>query len=431
MVMFLNSRLNYHFTPTPTTIFHLYLFTFLSISHFPINYYAFNITEILSHYPDLSDFTALLTTTGVSAAVDHFSSVTILAVPNTYLRSSPITLLSSSLSPNTLSDVIRYHVLLQYLTWSDLRRIQQPGSLITTLLQTTGRVPDNLGSLNATFNATNGVVSFHPPNNNTVSTTVISLLKTVPYNLSILTVDSLLFPYDFDLTASETRPQSPQPPKTNITAALINGHDFNVATSMLIASGVVSEFEKDEEGAGITLFIPTDLAFSNLPSAVNLQELPADEKSLVLKFHVLHSYYTLGSLESIVNPAQPTLATEDNGAGSFTLNISRVNGSVSINTGLVQAEITQTAFDEKPVAIFGVSNVFLPEEVFGKGSKVSLGGRPIVAAQPPDIGPGPVSEPDGPTRLVSPSVSKGIGVADAVVILSCIGGGLIFYGLMV
>ena len=187
---------------------------------------------------------------------------------------------------------------------------------------------------------------------------------------------------------------------------------------MLLASGVVEEFEADEGGAGITLFVPTDEAFANLPATIQLPSLPAEMKSLVLKFHVLHSYYPLGSLESIVNPVQPTLATEDSGAGSFTLNISRVNGSVAINTGIVQAVVTQTVFDQNPVAIFGVSNVLLPREIFGKGEGASLGGSrtgksggPVMGAQPPEIGTAPETSPDagfvGPNHLSSPPGFRG------------------------
>ncbi|KNA15653.1 hypothetical protein SOVF_096240 [Spinacia oleracea] len=409
--------------PNPPLISHLTLTTLLIyslLSTFFLPIYTFNITQILSHYPDLSDFTSLLTTAGISDDLNRRTSLTILAVPNSYLRS---TANFPAESPSTLADVIRYHILLQYLTFADLRRIQSAGTLVTTLLQTTGRAPDNLGSLNATFNPSNGGVSFHPPNNNSVSCNILSLLKTVPYNLSIFTVDSLLVPYGFDLMASETRPP---PPGLNITKALFDGHDFNVAASMLLASGVVQEFEDDEGGAGITLFVPTDEAFANLPPKVQLQALSADRKALVLKFHVLHSYYPLGSLESIVNPVQPTLATEDNGAGSFTLNISRVNGSVAINTGILQAVVTRTVFDQNPVAIFGVSNVLLPKEIFGDSKDVnlrsgggSLSGPYMGAAQPPFIGPAPESSPGdgygGPSHLSSPpgfregNASEGLG----------------------
>lgn len=202
---------------------------------------------------------------------------------------------------------------------------------------------------------------------------------------------------------SESRP----PLGLNITKALLDGHNFFVAASMLSASGVVDEFEADERGAGITLFIPTDSAFADLPASVSLQSLPAEKKAVVLKFHVLHSYYPLGSLESIVNPVQPTLATEATGAGSYTLNISRVNGSLAIDTGIVQASVTQTVFDQNPVAIFGVSKVLLPREIFGKNavSTSKPENEVMGSAQPPDISLSPESSAgydEQPSLLSSP-----------------------------
>ncbi|XP_074295090.1 fasciclin-like arabinogalactan protein 4 [Silene latifolia] len=397
--------------PKPTQISHftpIYVFLlFFFHLHYPI--YSLNITQILSNYPNLSKFTALLTATGISNDINNLTNVTILAVPNTYLPPT---------SPSSLPDVIRCHVLLQYLTWPDLR--EPHPTLIPTLLK----------PLNVTFNDSTDAVSFHVANNNSSSSNVLTFVETVPFRVSVLTVDSLLNPTGFDLTASNM--PAPSEVKVNITDALINGHNFNVAASMITASGVVSEFERDEDGAGITFFVPTDVAFANLPPRVELQALPADKKYLVLKFHVLHSYYPLGSLELIVNPAQPTLATEANGAGSFTLGISRVNGSVLINTGVSQAVVTQTVFDQKPVAIFGVSNVLLPKEIFGKGGEVDLGGgnKPVHTAQPPDIGTEPESRPyvevGGPSHapLVSAAAAAECGqggdVGRWVVILSCI-----------
>lgn len=208
--------------------------------------------------------------------------------------------------------------------------------------------------------------------------------------------------------ASETRP----PLGMNVTKTLIDGHDFNVAAAMLAAAGVVSEFEADEGGAGITMFVPTDEAFADLPPSVQFQSLPADKKAVVLKFHVLHSYYPLGSLESIVNPVQPTLATEQNGAGSFTLNISRVNGSVGINTGIIQASVTQTVFDQNPVSIFGISKVLLPREFFGR-NPIELN-KPAAGAPPPDIALSPDSSGQ-PSHLSAAAPGVGGAVAEASV----------------
>lgn len=269
---------------------------------------------------------------------------------------------------------------------------------MTTLFQTTGRASSNSGTVNITRNPITNAITIH---SSTSNATILSPVKTLPYNISIFSINSFLIPSDINLMASETRP----PLGLNITRALLDGHNFNVAASMLMASGVEQEFEEDEGGAGITLFVPTDDAFSDLPSRLKFQSLPADRKATVLRFHVLHSYYPLGSLESIVNPMNPTLATESKGAGSFTLNISRVNGSVAIDSGIVLATVTQTVFDQNPVAIFGISKVLLPREYFGSNpielNKPSGGGL----AQPPDISISPVTSPglDGPpSHLSSP-----------------------------
>ncbi|KAM3381097.1 fasciclin-like arabinogalactan protein 4 [Capsicum galapagoense] len=372
-----------HFTP----ITFLY-FLLLSTSHIPI--LAINITHILSTYPELSGFNQLLSTTAVAADLNERSSVTLLSVPNTFLNNSDV--LNNPTPPSSSTntgDILRYHVLLEYFSWPDLRRIPPTGKLVTTLFQTTGRAPNNYGSVNITRDPITQSITVHSSNS---KATIISSVKTIPYNLSIFTIDSVLVPNGGNLIASETRPLL----DLNITKTLIDGHNFNVAASMLTASGVEEEFEEDERGAGITLFIPTDEAFSDLSSSSIFQSLPAEKKADVLRFHVLHSYYPLGSLQSIVNPVQPTLATEQNGAGSFTLNISRLNGDVSIDTGIVQARITRTVFDQNPVAIFGVSSVLLPKEFFDKTSagvnKPSVEVPPL--ANPPMISISPVNSPE-------------------------------------
>lgn len=374
-----------HFTPI--TLFYLLL------SSCPI--LAINITNLLSPYPDLSDFSNLLLTTSVATDLTHRSSLTLLAVPNSYLRSSD---LIHHPTATNLADVLRYHILLQYLSQPDIALIPTTGKLITTLYQTTGRATGNFGSVNITRNPTTNTISILSPATYSPSNaTIISLIKTLPYNVSIFAVNSLIIPYGFDLAASETRP----PLGLNITKALLDGHNFNVAASMLIASGVVDEFQADEGGAGITLFVPTDESFADLPATARFQSLPAEKKAVVLKFHVLHSYYPLGSLQSIVNPVQPTLATEDMGAGSFTLNISKINGSLAIDSGIVSASVTQTVFDQNPVAIFGVSRVLLPREIFGNERIVPT--KPSNSAMAPYFSPSPRTSPglNGPSSHLS------------------------------
>jgi hypothetical protein len=80
-------------------------------------------------------------------------------------------------------------------------------------------------------------------------------------------------------------------------------------------------------------------------------------------------------------------------------NITRVNGSIAIDTGIVQASITRTVFDQNPVAVFAVSKVLLPKEMFGRGDSGNTAmAPPSVAMAPRDAG----SEKTPQTRLSSP-----------------------------
>ncbi|KAJ3695264.1 hypothetical protein LUZ60_000641 [Juncus effusus] len=381
---------------------------------------SIHISSILSSYPDLSTFSRLLSSTSIPSELSSRSSLTLLAVPNKFL-------LRSSSSPSSdISDVLRYHILLDYLSESDLRHLPSHGKLVTTLYQTTGRASSIYGSLNLTSTPFSTVASspapFSPSN-----ATVLAQVAAFPYNLSILAVDSLLVPFGFDLAASETSP--PSSPAVNITKVLLDAHDFNVAASMLEASGVSTEFEGYEHGVGITVFVPTDLAFASGEENSKFRSLPADKKALILKSHALHSYYPLGSLQSIVNPAQPTVATEDTKAGLYTLNITRINGSVSIGTGLIQASITRTVFDQNPVAVFAVSKVLLPKEIFGPGGA----GRVELAGVAPNVAAPPAAGPDSDKRgyIVSAGNHGGFGALGLIwrVGLICLcHSGMIFRG---
>jgi uncharacterized surface protein with fasciclin (FAS1) repeats len=371
---------------------------------------AVNVTGVLSAFPDLSDFTRLLASSPVLAELAGRSSLTLLAVPNGNLPQSPSAFAAASGAD--LADVLRYHVLLEYLAPADLRRLPASGKLVTTLFQTTGRAPADLGAVNVTAAGASLAVVLSPAPFPGSNATVLGAVTAVPYNLSVLAVSGLIVPTGFDLAASESR----SPAAVNITRVLADARAFNVAASMLEASGVAAEFEDDERGAGITVFAPTDDAFASLPAGDRLQSLPADRKAVVLRFHVLHSYYPLGSLESIVNPVQPTLATEFSNAGRFTLNITRANGSVAIDTGVVQATITRTVFDQNPVAVFAVSKVLLPKEMFtrtaGGGGDSSIVAATAAASSPPPAATAPEASESArtpPTKLSSPPALRGGG----------------------
>lgn len=158
---------------------------------------------------------------------------------------------------------------------------------MTTLFQTTSRAPFDLGVGN--LMAAGSAIFVRSPALSTPGSnaTELGAVTREPYNTSVLAVGCLIVPSGFDITASgsESRPS----PVVNITDA----RGFNVAASMLEASGVADDFEAEERGAGITIFVPTDDALAALPATDRLQSLPSDCKAVVL-----HSYHPLGSLSS-------------------------------------------------------------------------------------------------------------------------------------
>jgi hypothetical protein len=56
------------------------------------------------------------------------------------------------------------------------------------------------------------------------------------------------------------------------------------------------------------------------------------------------------------------------GQGTFLLNISDINGTFQIDTGIVRVIITWTVYNHEPNVIYAVSKVLLPHELFRSGS---------------------------------------------------------------
>jgi uncharacterized surface protein with fasciclin (FAS1) repeats len=162
---------------------------------------------------------------------------------------------------------------------------------------------------------------------------------------------------------------SPKPSYSlDIIKTLTAHHEFNIIASMLQASGVNNYLEANlKMGSSFTLFLPIDNAFVDLPRSVAL--LASDKKILLLKGHILTVFYPLNLLQTSNIPEQLTLAS-DVVSFAFILNISSVNRTVYLRTGVVEAVITKTVFDEHPTSIFGISKVLLPKEFYGKNPRV-------------------------------------------------------------
>ncbi|OIW20731.1 hypothetical protein TanjilG_21794 [Lupinus angustifolius] len=151
----------------------------------------------------------------------------------------------------------------------------------------------------------------------------------------------------------------------DIPKVLTDNHDYNVFASFLSASGVIEDFNKAQGDAGITILVPSDAAFGKLPESLKIETLPADKRALVIKFHGIHSYYAQDVMKILQNSFQPTLATEVTSATSFRFSLSQSQGNAAIQTGIGNsAVVLNTIYDQKPVAIYSISDVLLPKEIF-------------------------------------------------------------------
>ncbi|OIW20733.1 hypothetical protein TanjilG_21796 [Lupinus angustifolius] len=145
----------------------------------------------------------------------------------------------------------------------------------------------------------------------------------------------------------------------------MDNHYYNVFASLLSVPGVIEVFNNAQGGAGITIFVPSDASFRRLPQSLKIETLPADKRGLVIKFHAIHSYYAQNILKVLVNNFQPTLATEATSATSFRFSLSQFQGKAGIQTGIGNRSVVlNTIYDQKPVAIYSVSDVLLPKEIF-------------------------------------------------------------------
>ncbi|KAL2609843.1 hypothetical protein R1flu_028416 [Riccia fluitans] len=169
---------------------------------------TFNITTLLDGFPDFSILNQLLTSTKVADEINARQSLTILAVTNGVLSAF------QGSNPNTdLSDVLRYHVLLQFFGLDELKNLDMVNATsVTTLLQTTGRLPGNEGELNI-YNLPAAVLFGSTVAGSTSgNATLVTNITRVDYEISIIQIDRVLIPPSFGIVQPTTPPPAPPTP---------------------------------------------------------------------------------------------------------------------------------------------------------------------------------------------------------------------------
>lgn len=351
---------------------------------------ATNITEILSAYPEYSEFNDLLTQTKLADEINSREPVTVCVLPNGALSS-----VTGKYPLSVVKNILALHVLLDYFDAPKLHKISEGSVLSTTLYQTTGNAGGKLGFVNIT-DLKGGKVGFGSGvPGSPLDSTLTKSVKQVPYNVSVIEVSKAIAP-----SAILTAP-APSASNVNITA-LLEKAGCKTFASLIVSNGVLKVFQSAAD-KGLTIFAPNDEAFK-AADVPDLSKLSNAEVVSLLQYHALTSYSPVGTLKQ-TKGRLTTLAT--NGAGKYDLSVTTAGDSVSLDTGVDTSRIASTVLDSTPLCIFTVDNLLLPVELFGKAPAPAPGPAPETSPSPAPAAkaPAPAEAPESaaaPSPILSP-----------------------------
>ncbi|KAJ9686243.1 hypothetical protein PVL29_015242 [Vitis rotundifolia] len=193
--------------------------------------------------------------------------------------------------------------------------------------------------------------------------------------LALSTFLLVLSPY---AQAQKPSAPAPSPSHLNLTGILDKNGQFKTFIRLLATTQIGDQIKNQLKSSteGMTVFAPTDNAFSNLKPGT-LNALSDQEQVQLILYHVLSKFYSLDTLLTVSNPVR-TQATGQDG-GIFGLNFTGEGNQVNVSTGIIETQINNVLRGESPLAVYQVDKVLLPLELFG--------------AKPPALPPPPAKAP--------------------------------------
>ncbi|KAE8697539.1 Fasciclin-like arabinogalactan protein 10 [Hibiscus syriacus] len=333
-------------------------FILLILSLVAVSVNAHNITAILEGYPDYSSYNSFLSQTKLADEINTRETITCLVLNNGAMSAS---------QPNTPCT-----------------------TLTTTLYQTTGNAPGNLGFVNIT-DIQGGKVGFGSAiPGSKLDSSYTKSVKQIPYNISILEISAPI------IAPGILSAPAPSSSGVNITG-LLEKAGCKTFAALLASSGVLKTYESALD-KGLTVFAPSDEAFK-AKGVPDLSKLTNAEQVSLLEYHASPDYKPKGTLKTQKDPIS-TLATS--GAGKFDLTATSAGDDVTLHTGVGPARVNEAVFDSPPVVFFTVDSVLLPTELFGKSPSPAPAPEPV-SSPTPTPSPSPLSEAPSPLAASPPA----------------------------
>ena len=162
-------------------------------------------------------------------------------------------------------------------------------------------------------------------------------------------------------------PAAPKGPP-NVTAILEKGGQYATFIRLMKATQQDTQLNSQlnssfgNNGGDYTVFAPTDNAFNNLKPGT-LNSLTQQQQVSLVQGHVLPNFYSMDSFQTASNPVRTQASGRD---GPYTLNItSDTNNQVNVSSGVVDVRINNALYNAKPLAVYSVDKVLLPNDLFG------------------------------------------------------------------
>ncbi|CAO2208911.1 unnamed protein product [Urochloa humidicola] len=212
--------------------------------------------------------------------------------------------------------------------------------------------------------------------------------------------------------AAPTTPAAAAPaagPTTNITGILAKGGQFNTFMRLLKSTGMASQIDNQiqNNGNGLTVFAPTDNAFTSLPSGT-LNSLSDQDKNALVQYHVVSTAIPQSQFDTVSNPLRTQAGSTS--PGEYPLNVTSVGGQqVNISTGVVNATVDNTLYSGSNLVVYTVDKVLLPAKLFGTAEAPAP--APSLAPAAKKKGKTPASVADSPEAEASPDATASLAAA--------------------
>ncbi|WJZ93142.1 hypothetical protein VitviT2T_012103 [Vitis vinifera] len=223
-------------------------------------------------------------------------------------------------------------------------------------------------------------------------------------------------------TSGQSSAPAPAPAgPTNITAILEKAGQYTTFIRLLKSTQMDDRIniQLNNSNQGLTIFAPTDNAFSNL-KAGTLNSFTDQQKAQLVQFHVVSSFLSTSQFQTVSNPVS-TQAGGSN-SGDFSLNITTSGNQVNMTSGLTNTSVANTVYTDGQLAVYQIDQVLLPMGVVRPSAPPPETPKPKKAASPSDAPsdstPASVDSSDA-TRLCFPrnppiTVSFAVAVAAAL-----------------